>query len=100
MAQLVSYYRIKSGANAGFVVAFGPWPARILKHRGWTPEKRFYQRVATPEEHEWLANCMRFQAYRYDSVDGLLQDECQALQEWPSTFERLKSRLADIGRQA
>lgn len=96
MAQLVSYYQIKSGANAGFVVAFGSWPARVLKHRGWTPEKRFYQRVATPEEHDWLANCMRFQAYRYDSVDGLLQDECQALQEWPTIFKLLKSRLSGM----
>lgn len=96
MAQLVNYYRIQSGPNAGIVVAFGSWPERVLKHRGWTTEKRFYQRVATPEEHEWLAGCMRFQAYRYESADGLLEDEGLALKEWPSILESLKSRVNNL----
>lgn len=96
MAQLVNYYQIQSGVNTGFVVAFGSWPARILKHRGWTVEKRFYQRVATPEEHEWLANCMRFQAFRYESVNGLLEDEKLALEIWPDIFESLKTQLTKI----
>lgn len=76
---LVSYYRIPAGRNAGVVVVFGAWPERILRHRGWTNDKRIYQRGATPAEHDWLRNCMRYQAFRYESVDGLLEDEKQVL---------------------
>ena len=96
MAQFVNYYQISSGSNAGIVVAFGAWPERVLRHRSWTKDKLVYQRVATPEEHEWLANCMRFQAYRYDSIEGLLEDEGLALKEWPSIFEALKARLMNL----
>lgn len=75
MVQLVRYYHILSGRNAGFVVAFGNWPERVLMHRGWTPKRCVCERVATEAEHEWLASCMRFQAIRYDSLEGLVEDE-------------------------
>lgn len=79
MIQMVRYYRIPSGRNAGIAVAFGEWPERVLKHRGWTPERCVYRRVATEKEHEWLAACMRFQAFHYPTVDGLLADEAQII---------------------
>lgn len=72
---LVNYYHLKDGKNAGIVMTFGQWPERVLKHRGWTKQRLVTTRVATQEEHEWLANCMRHQAYRYDSVTALIEDE-------------------------
>jgi hypothetical protein len=87
--------KLPTGRNAGFVVVFGTWPARVLKHRGWTPEKQIYQRVATPEEHDWLAGCLRYQAFHYADEDGLLDDEKQALLQWPSVFDSLKARVTE-----
>lgn len=75
MVQMVNYYRIQSGRNAGIAVVFGSWPARVMKHRGWTLERHVATRVATQDEHDWLANCMRHQAYHYQDVDGLIEDE-------------------------
>ena len=75
MIQMVNYYRIQSGRNAGIVVVFGRWPERVLKHRGWTPGRHVASRVATQDEHDWLASCMRHQAYHYQDVAGLLEDE-------------------------
>lgn len=86
MIQMVRYYRIPSGRNAGIVVAFGDWPERVLKHRGWTPERCVYRRVATAAEHAWLAACLRFQAFRYETIEGLLSDEAQVVDQ-----EMLKS---------
>lgn len=79
MVQMVNYYRIQSGRNAGIAVVFGRWPERVMKHRGWTPERHVTMRVATQAEHDWLANCMRHQAYRYQDVAELLEDEKQIL---------------------
>lgn len=93
MAELVNYYFLPAGRNAGFVVAFGNWPERILKHRGWTKERLVYQRVATQSEHDWMANCMRFQAYSYPSTEGLLEDEQNALACWPDIFKSLSTAL-------
>lgn len=79
MIQMVRYYRMTTGKNTGIAVVFGEWPDRVLKHRGWTPDRCVCERVATESEHEWLAGCMRHQAYRYPTVDGLLADEAQIL---------------------
>ena len=73
MAMYVRYYRVKSGRNAGIIVAFGEWPARILKHRGW--KNQITMRVTTPEEDDWLSDCMRLQAIHYKSAHDLLEDE-------------------------
>lgn len=81
MVQMVSYYSIPSGLNAGFAVVFGDWPVRVLKHRGWTSERWVCTRVATAEEHEWLSKCNRYQAFRYESLDGLLEDEANFVDE-------------------
>lgn len=77
--QMVNYYRVPTGRNAGIAVVFGSWPERVMKHRGWTPERHVARRVATQEEHDWLANCLRYQAYHYQDVAGLLEDEKQIL---------------------
>lgn len=77
--QMVNYYRLPTGRNAGIAVVFGCWPARVMKHRGWTPERHVATRVATQDEHDWLSNCMRHQAYLYSDVYGLLEDERQVL---------------------
>lgn len=96
MVQLVKYFHIPDGRNAGIAVAFGTWPTRILKHRGWSNDRLVYERVATPEEHEWLANCMRFQALHYGTVDGLVEDEGNALAQWPHIFASLKARIESL----
>ncbi|BBN90561.1 MULTISPECIES: hypothetical protein [Rhodocyclales] len=91
MIQMVRYYRISAGRNAGIVVAFGDWPERILKHRGWTPERCVCYRVATEKEHEWLASCLRFQAFLYPTVEGLLADEAQIIE--PDVLSRIAAAL-------
>lgn len=75
MGQTVSYYRIPAGRNAGFAVVFGDWPERVLKHRGWISSRFLCQRSATAEEQAWLAGCNRYQAIRYRTLEGLIEDE-------------------------
>ncbi|MDK9702430.1 MAG: hypothetical protein OEL20_04770 [Sulfuritalea sp.] len=91
MTQMVRYYRIPSGRNAGFAVVFGEWPGRVLAHRGWTPQRCVTERVATQEEHDWLAGCMRHQAYRYPTLAGLLEDEAGILD--PAQLARIACAL-------
>lgn len=79
MVEMVRYYRIPTGRNAGIAVVFGEWPERVLQHRGWTPARCVTERVATQEEHDWLAGCMRHQALRYPTLKGLLDDEARIL---------------------
>lgn len=73
MTMYVRYYRVEAGRNAGIIVVFGEWPARILKHRGW--KNQITMRVTTPEEDSWLSGCMRFQAIHYKSAHDLIDDE-------------------------
>ncbi len=91
MVQMVRYYRMPSGPNAGIAVVFGEWPDRVLKHRGWTPGRCIAQRVATQDEHDWLATCMRFQALRYPTAEGLLEDEAKILD--PQQLARITRAL-------
>jgi hypothetical protein len=91
MTVLVRYYKIESGKNKGFIVAFGCWPERILKHRGWkTP---LALRASTTEEDAWLSDCNRLQAIHYGSVDDLLHDE-KGFLELP-TFQRIETILQE-----
>lgn len=78
MAMFVRYYRVESGRNAGIIVAFGNWPTRILKHRGW--KNQITMRVTTAEEDEWLSDCMRLQAIHYKSAHDLIDDELHILE--------------------
>lgn len=91
MIQMVRYYHIPSGRNAGIAVVFGNWPDRVLKHRGWTSERCVCRRVATQTEHEWLEGCMRFQAYRYSTAEELLIDEAQIID--PAQLARVAEAL-------
>lgn len=79
--QLVNYYHLKEGRNAGVVVAFGSWPERVLKHRGWTRERRIHLRVATEREHEMIRESMRYQAWLYRTRSELLEDETENLEQ-------------------
>jgi hypothetical protein len=89
MTTLVRYYKIESGKNKGFIIAFGCWPIRILKHRGWkTP---LALRASTTEEDAWLADCLRLQAIHYKSANDLLCDEQEFLEQ--STFQRIEKIL-------
>lgn len=95
MVQLVRYFSLPTGKvvdrHAGIVVVFGPWPERVLKHRGYTEERRVYTRVATVQEHEWLADCMRLQAFSYPSREALLEDEKRLLDQ--SSYQSLERAL-------
>lgn len=95
MIQMVRYYRMPKGSvverHIGIAVVFGNWPARVLKHRGWTKDRLVCERVATEKEHEWLASCLRFQAFHYPSVEGLLIDEAQIIE--PDVLERIAVAL-------
>lgn len=76
---MVTYYRVSAGRNAGIAVVFGDWPERVLTHRGWTNSRYICQRQATAEEQDWLAGCNRFQAMRYKTLEGLLEDEARII---------------------
>lgn len=89
--QLVNYYHLKEGRNVGVVVAFGSWPERVLKHRGWTRERRIHLRVATEREHEIIRESMRYQAWLYRTRSALLEDEAENLDE--DGFKRLCESL-------
>jgi hypothetical protein len=89
---MVRYYRIPAGRNAGFAVVFGDWPERVLRHRGWTDERCVTRRVATEEETDWLANCNRYQAIRYRTLDDLLQDETDIVD--PAQLARIALALS------
>lgn len=86
--QLVNYYHLKEGRNVGVVVAFGSWPERVLKHRGWTRGRRIHLRVATEREHEMIRESMRYQAWLYRTRSALLEDEAENLDE-EDGFKRL-----------
>lgn len=78
--QFVRYYVIPAtNRKKGIAVTFGKWPARVLRHRGYTPERQIYLRVATPDEHEQIAESMRHEAMYYPTVEGLLADEQRVL---------------------
>lgn len=95
MVQMVRYYRLPPGRqvqrNAGFAVVFGSWPERVLKHRGWTAKRELCQRVATEDEHAWLASCNRYQAIRYTDIDELLEDEAGIIE--PAVLARIEAAL-------
>lgn len=91
MPHMVRYFRIAAGRNAGIAVVFGDWPQRVLTHRGWTAQRYRCQRLATAEEETWLAGCMRHQAFRYPTLDGLLEDEAQILE--PAQLARISRAL-------
>lgn len=76
---MVTYYRVSAGRNVGIAVVFGDWPERVLTHRGWTNSRYVCERQATAEEQEWLAGCNRFQAMRYKTLEGLLEDEARII---------------------
>ena len=78
--QFVRYFAVPPGNNRpGIAVVFGDWPARTLKHRGYTDERQLYLRVATVAEHEQIAAAHRHQAWYYPSLDLLFADESNAL---------------------
>lgn len=87
----VYYYRMDGGKNASFAVVFGEWPHRSLTHRGWTSERLRCTRVATRDEIEWLSNCNRFQAMRYETLEALLDDESGFCD--PNQLARLRVNL-------
>lgn len=88
---MVRYYRLTSGRNAGIAVVFGEWPERVLKHRGLTLKRQVCQRVATEEEHTWLAGCNRHQAIFYKELEGLLEDEARIVE--PAVLRRIETSL-------
>lgn len=80
MINFVTYYATPPSSvsrNSGVAVVYGSWPARVLKHRGWTKKREICRRVSTDEEDQWLATCMRHEAFLYPTLDGLLADESQ-----------------------
>jgi hypothetical protein len=78
--QFVRYYLIPAtNRKTGIAVTIGRWPDRTLRHRGYTMERQLYLRVATPNEHEEIAESMRHLAYYYPTVESLLEDERKAL---------------------
>lgn len=91
MSTFVRYYKKDSGRNAGIIVAYGNWPSRILKHRGW--KKQITMRVTTKIEDDWLNECLRLQAIRYDSLDDLIADETNIVE--PNVLDYIKLALAD-----
>lgn len=79
MAYRVRYYRMPHVRKPGYVVVFGEWPIRVMKHRGWTRERCVHTRGATQSEAEWLSSCRRHQAIRYSNAEILLRDEADIL---------------------
>lgn len=91
----VRYYRIPAGRNEGWIAVFGEWPERVLRHRGWTPERQVHERYATEEEHQWISRCRRFQAIHYATTTDLLADAEQVLADWPETLKLLCQVLGE-----
>lgn len=71
------------GRNAGVIVTVGPWPKRVLDARGWTEKRRIYSRLATVEEEARIKESPRCLSWRYETVEGLLEDE----RATPGVFE-------------
>ncbi len=93
----VEYYDLRalSIRNTGIIVTLGPWPPRVLKARGWTPERKVYSRLATSGEEAEVLACTRCMSWRYQTVDGLLEDERSIegiIEEEISLLETLFSR--------
>ena len=96
MINFVTFYAASASnvsRNSGVAVVYGAWPARVLKHRGWTKKREICRRVATDAEDQWLATCMRHEAFLYPTLDGLLADESQfRSNESLDTFRRCITR--------
>jgi len=95
----VRYFHLPKGSvverHAGITVVFGNWPVRVMKHRGWRPERLIHVRRTTQAEAEWLATCRRFQSIFYRTAEGLLDDEKDLLEG--DELARLTRSLRTVG---
>ena len=95
--RLVYYYRVPRGRNAGIHVVFDQWPERVLQHRGYTTPRLLAVRPTTYDEDQWLNDCLRLQAFRYDDAGALVEEERRS--GAPATFiERLQAAIARAER--
>jgi len=81
---LVQYFDMRhlAGRNGGIVVTIGAWPVRVLRARGWTPDRLLHSRSATPSEIADVAHSRRHVSWRYPDAASLLADE-RALPDLP-----------------
>lgn len=73
----VEYFDMRhlAGRNGGIIVTVGPWPARVLQARGWTEQRRIWSRLATAHEEAEVKASPRCMSWRYETVEGLIEDE-------------------------
>ncbi len=86
----VKFFTKNEGRNAGLILVYGEWPARILKHRGW--KSVIYERAMTQDEFDYVRSCLRYVAIRYETVDDLLADEIEVLSNEQFAAEELVLR--------
>lgn len=90
--ELVRYYVVqRAGRNRGIYAAFGAWESRITQHHGWGDA--IATRRMTPEEHAGYSRNFRLTYEKYQSIDGLLDDERRVLAGDPAEFVRLRDAL-------
>ncbi|MBS4064193.1 MAG: hypothetical protein KGZ74_06510 [Chitinophagaceae bacterium] len=92
----------KGGANKSnpepFVVLYDPpaWPDRITARRGYDSMKVIYSRKMTDDEWADYQKAWRCQAWKYKSIDGLLEDEIEALGQDHEEIKLLTQLKAEI----
>ena len=60
-----------------FVVIYNmhEWPERVLKSRGWIDKKIIFERPTTKTEDKVLQKIRLEQAYCYNDIEKLIEDE-------------------------
>jgi hypothetical protein len=92
---LVQYFDMRhlAGRNGGIVVTIGAWPVRVLRARGWTPNRRLHARPATASEIADVAESRRHVSWRYPDAPSLLADERALADLPPDHLERIEQVL-------
>lgn len=71
--KIIRYYAIPQGKNKGFIVAYGNWPNRSIRHNGWGSV--LASRDMTENEIKYEKTCSRYHFDSYKTIEALLADE-------------------------
>lgn len=71
----ITCFATPTSSKSNFVIAYGAWPDRVLKHRGWN--KVVYERPATEIEIMEQSYDFRMISYRYETWAEVSHDECK-----------------------